>query len=289
MTNRPIRRRQTSTTGTRTAAKAEAGHNRSLAGVGGRFRTAWRSERPHAAAAMATAIRVVNQLRRDHRTLALILLMPPGILALFRYVYDAHPAIFARIGTPLLGIFPLVIMFVVTSIAMLRERRTGTLERLMTLPIAKIDILAGYALAFGAVAVVQTVVAVAIGVGLLDVHTHGHTTALAALAILAALFGMAFGLFVSAFARTEFQAVQFMPALLFPQLILGGLFAPRDEFPRVLEIVSDILPLSYVYDAVVRALAGDSSGLFWRDVGIIAGATVVALLLGAATLRRRTR
>ena len=100
----------------------------------------------------ATARRVLEQLRRDRRTLALILVVPPALLTLLRYILDANQPAFERIAVPLVGMFPLIIMFLITSIAMLRERTGGTLERLMSLPLAKLDLIAGYAIAFALVA-----------------------------------------------------------------------------------------------------------------------------------------
>jgi ABC-2 type transport system permease protein len=180
-------------------------------------------------------------------------------------------------------------MFLVTSIAMLRERTTGTLERLMTMPLAKLDLLAGYALAFAVIAVVQAAAVSAVAIGLLDLHVAGSTALVAALAVLNALLGMALGLFLSAFAATEFQAVQFMPAFLLPQLLLCGILAPRDSMSDVLRWLSAVLPMTYAYDALSRVAAGDGlRGDVAVDVAVLVAAALASLALGAATLRRRT-
>ncbi|MDQ3876688.1 MAG: ABC transporter permease [Actinomycetota bacterium] len=237
----------------------------------------------------ATALRVLAQLRRDPRTLALLLAVPVVLVTLLKYVFVDRPAVFDRIGGPLLGLFPFIVMFLVTSITMLRERTTGTLERLMTLPLAKLDLLAGYAVAFAAVAAVQASVVSLVAFGLLDLQVEGSVAAVFGLAIGNAILGMALGLFLSAFAKTEFQAVQFMPAFVFPQLLLCGLFVPRDDMARVLELASYALPLTYAYNALERvALAAASGPPLAVDIGFTVGATVLALALGAATLRRRT-
>jgi ABC-2 type transport system permease protein len=237
---------------------------------------------------LATTRRVAAQLRRDRRTLALVFVVPPALLALFDYVYDEQPGSFERIGTPLVGLFPLILMFLITSIAMLRERTTGTLERLMSLPLAKLDLLVGYALAFAFLAAVQASVTSAVAFGLLDVQTDGPVWAVVVLAIANAILGMALGLFLSAFATSEFQAVQFLPAFLLPQLILAGLFIPREGMPDVLQTISDVLPFTYAYDALTKVAADDIDGRFWLDVGVVSGCVVLALVLGAITLRRRT-
>jgi ABC-2 type transport system permease protein len=237
---------------------------------------------------LATARRVANQLRRDPRTVALMVLLPTMLIILFRYVLNSQPAFDAVIPS-LLGIFPFNIMFVVTSVATLRERTTGTLERLMTLPIGKIDLLAGYALAFGLFGVIEVGVATTVCITWLGLSVQGSAALLVLIAVLDALLGMALGLFVSAFARTEFQAVQFMPLFAFPQVLLCGLFEPRDHMIGVLSGLSDIMPLSYAVDAIKLVTSSTQvSAELVRDMGIVFGCILIALLAGAATLPRRT-
>jgi ABC-2 type transport system permease protein len=237
---------------------------------------------------VATALRVLRQLRRDPRTLALLFLVPPLLITLFRYVFDAQPETFDRVGGPLVGIFPFSTMFVVTSIAMLRERTSGTLERLMTMPLAKLDLLAGYGLAFALVAALQACVTSAVAFGLLGLDVAGPVWLVIALAVADAALGMSLGLFVSAFARTEFQAVQFMPALVFPQLLLCGLLVPRAHMLTALRWLSAVLPLTWAYDGLSRGVDDRLGGAVVRDAAIVVGSALLALALGATTLRRRT-
>jgi ABC-2 type transport system permease protein len=242
-----------------------------------------------ASVTLATALRVLSQLRRDHRTLALVFIVPPFLLTLFRFVFDGQPATFDRIGGPLVGLFPFTSMFLVTSIAMLRERTSGTLERLMSMPVGKLDLLLGYGLAFAAVAAVQATVTSAVAFGLLGLDTAGPVAAVVAIAIANALLGMALGLFVSAFASTEFQAVQFMPAVVIPQILLCGLLVPREQMAELLEWVSVLLPLTYAYDALAQVTqVGELDAALVADVAVVTAAIVLALALGAATLPRRT-
>jgi ABC-2 type transport system permease protein len=236
----------------------------------------------------ATAHRVAQQLRGDRRTLAMIMVIPPALVTLFKFVYENQPESFDRIAVPLVGMFPLVIMFLITSISMLRERTGGTLERLMSMPLSKLDLLLGYGIAFAAVASVQAIVTSAVAFGLLGVDTEGPILLVIALAVLNAVLGMSLGLLVSAFASTEFQAVQFMPAVILPQLILGGLFVPREDMPEVLEVISAFLPFTYAFDALSKVAADDIGGRFWLDVAVVIGSIVLALVLAAATLKRRT-
>src|SRR5215207_11288519 len=237
----------------------------------------------------AIAARVLTQLRRDHRTLVIMLVLPCLLISLLWWMFDDLPGnTFDRLGPALLAMFPFIVMFLVTSVTTLRERSGGTLERLLAMPMGRLDFLFGYAIAFGLVAAVQSAMAVAISVGLLDLSIEGPVWLLTVVAVADAVLGSALGLFVSAFARTEFQAVQFMPAFVVPQILLCGLFVARDALPSVLERVSDVLPLSYATDAMQHLTRSDATGEVWQDVGIVAAFALAALALGAATLRRRT-
>ncbi len=237
---------------------------------------------------LATARRVLSQLRHDPRTLALLIVVPCVLMSLLAWVFKGTQT-FDEIGAPLLGIFPFVVMFLVTSVATLRERTSGTLERLLSMPIGKLDFLLGYALAFGGLAIVQACVASGLALFALGLDVSGPTWLLVTIAVLDAILGMALGLFVSAFAATEFQAVQFLPAVVLPQFLLCGLLVPRDEMTDFLYALSSVLPLSYAVDAM-RAVTTSATvqSDTWRDLGIVVGAIVLALALGAATLRRRT-
>lgn len=237
---------------------------------------------------LATAGRVLRQLGHDPRSIALMLVAPSLLVGLFAWLFDDQDGVFEQIGGPLLALFPFVVMFLITSITTLRERRSGTLERLMTTPLAKADFIVGYALAFGAMATVQAIVTVSFAVYVCGLEIDGALWELGTVAVVDAVLGTALGLLASAFARTEFQAVQFMPVLVFPQMILGGLFMPRDQMPDVLYAISDWLPLSYAIDAVA-AVRDDKEG--W-DLGgpllVIAVFALGSLILASLTLRRRT-
>ena len=219
-----------------------------------------------------TAGRILRQLRSDHRTVALMIVVPCVLLGLPSWIYADLPGdIFNRIGPALLGVFPFVVMFIVTSIATLRERTTGTLERLLTTPLGKGDLMLGYALAFGAMAVLQALVATGFAVWVCGLDIAGPIGLLVVVALFTALLGTALGLLASGFARTEFQAVQFMPALVLPQFLLCGLLVPRDLLPPGLEAISNVLPLSYAVDAMkdVTVLA-DPLGEVLPSLGVIA-------------------
>ena len=238
---------------------------------------------------LAVAGRVLVQLRRDHRTLAMLLVLPCLLISLMWWMYDeANPLLFDRIGPALLAMFPVIVMFLVTSVTTLRERSSGTLERLLAMPMGKLDFLVGYAIAFGLVAAVQSIIAVAVSIGLLGLELAGPIWPLTVVAVVDAVLGSALGLFVSAFAQTEFQAVQFMPAIVIPQLLLCGLLVPRDLLPDVLSRLSDVLPLSYAVDAMQHLTTSTSTGQVWSDIAVVSAFAIAGLAFGAATLRRRT-
>ena len=237
----------------------------------------------------ATAARVLSQLRRDPRTIVLLLVVPCVLILLVNQLFAGREQVFQSVGVPMLGLFPLISMFLVTSITMLRERTTGTLERLLTTPLTKLELIVGYGIAFATVAVVQAVVVSIVGFGLLGLDAVHSDVLIVLLAVANAILGMSFGLFVSAFAQTEFQAVQFMPAFVLPQILLCGLFVAQDQMAGWLQAVSSVLPLTYAFDALDRAAHDPTLGpRFAADVAVVVGATLLALVLGAATLRRRT-
>lgn len=237
---------------------------------------------------LATAGRALTQIRHDPRTVVLLLVMPSLLVGLLSWVFVDTP-VFDQIGPALIALFPFILMFVVTSIATLRERRSGTLERLLALPMSKLDFILGYTLAFGLLSVLQASITVAFAVGVCGLEIKGSLWLLLAVAVMDAILGTTLGLFASAFARSEFQVVQFMPAFVFPQILLGGVLLPREDMPDVLYEISNWLPLSHAIDAL-NAVAHDTEGAEYiaRELLIIAAFAVAAVVLGAVTLRRRT-
>jgi ABC-2 type transport system permease protein len=236
----------------------------------------------------AVARRVLIQLRRDRRTLAMLLVLPCLIMTLLWWMFQDKPSFgFGTLAPALLALIPFIIMFLVTSVTTLRERTSGTLERLLAMPMGKGDFLLGYAVAFGLVAAVQSALAVGLSTWALDLDVAGPVWLLLLVAVVDAVLGTALGLFVSAFARTEFQAVQFMPALVIPQILLCGLFVDRDDLPPVLHGFSSVLPLSYAVDAM-RKVAADTDPALWGDLGLVAAFALGGLVLGALTLRRQS-
>jgi ABC-2 type transport system permease protein len=243
----------------------------------------------HLKMTLGTTKRILQQLSHDHRTIGLMLIAPCLLISLLWWVFSDNEMMFDRIAPAMLGVFPFTVMFIVTSITTLRERVTGTMERLLAMPIGKFDIIIGYALAFGIFGVIQSLFTSSVAIFLLGMDVAGPQWFVVVVALIDTLLGVALGLLVSAFAKTEFQAVQFMPAFILPQVLICGLLVPLEKLPDILEKIAYALPLTYAVAALNRVTTEvDLSSEAWRDLAVVCGFVVVALVLGALTLRRRT-
>jgi ABC-2 type transport system permease protein len=244
---------------------------------------------------LATTTRILRQLAADHRSMAMILVVPSLIITLMYFMFADVPH---RPGAPMpfnnaclimLGVFPLIVMFLITSITMQRERVSGTLERILTTPLRRLDLLAAYGSAFSVAAAAQATLACLVSFWFLGLDTAGSPLLVFVIAIVNAVLGVGLGLLCSAFARTEFQAVQFMPVVIAPQLLLCGIIVPRDVLPVWLQWVSNVLPASYALEALQQVGAhAEPTAIAMRDIAVVIGFAIAALALAAVTLRRRT-
>ncbi len=236
----------------------------------------------------AVALRVWQQLSHDPRTIALIVVMPSILMSVFYWVYHSKPLIFAAIGPVLIGLFPFIIFFLITSITMVRERNSGTLERLMTTPLARGELITGYAIALSVASLVQAAVTTAASIWLLGLDV-AQPWGVLLFAVISSVVGTALGLLASAFARTEFQAVQFIPLAIIPQFLLCGMLVPRDQMVDILYWFSEALPLSHLVDAF-NLLTSESSftAKLWGKLGVLIAFAIGFLVLASLTLRRRT-
>ena len=204
----------------------------------------------------------------------------------------SHPGVPSPFNTAcliLLGLFPLLVMFLITSITMQRERGSGTLERILTTPLRRFDLLAAYGTEFSIAAAAQAALACGVAFLLLGFSTQGSPAWVFVIAIINAVLGVGLGLLASAFARTEFQAVQFMPVVIVPQLLLAGIIVPRSAMPTWMQWLSNAMPASYALEALQEVNSHvQLTHVAVRDIAVVIAFALAALGLAAATLRRRT-
>ncbi|SPT52497.1 Inner membrane transport permease ybhR [Actinomyces bovis] len=242
---------------------------------------------------LATTQRILAQLAADRRTVGLIIVVPSLLVSLLYFVYLDYPngvLLFNRVAVTMVAVLPMLVMFLVTSVAMLRERRSGTLERLWTTPLHRADLLLGYGTAFTLAACVQSLVLSAVCAWMLGVELAGSWAWLVLVGLLDAFVGVAMGLFTSAFSRSEFQAVQLMPVVISPQIFLCGLLVPRPRLPSVLEVIGNYLPMSWAADTASHlAIANDMPWEVSRNVLWLALFGLAVLVVAAITVPRQSR
>jgi ABC-2 type transport system permease protein len=193
-------------------------------------------------------------------------------------------------GAAFIGLVVFFLVFVITAVAFLRERGQGTLERLMASPLRRSEIVLGYMLGFTVLALIQAIEVLAFSLLVLHVHNVGNIALIFLLEALMAIAAVNLGIFLSMFARTEFQAVQFIPLVILPQVLLAGIIFPISTEPGALQVVSHVLPLTYAVSGM-RDIMIKGADLGWSslqlDFGVMLGFGILVILAGAATLRRR--
>jgi ABC-2 type transport system permease protein len=193
------------------------------------------------------------------------------------------------LGGPFIGLVVFLLVYVVTSVSFLRERTVGTLERLMATPLRRTEIVVGYMLGFIVVALVQAVEVLGFGLLVLGLYNAGPVWLIFGIELILALTAVSLGIFLSTFARNEFQAVQFIPLVVVPQILLSGVIVPVSAEPEWLQVVSNVLPLTYAVDALREVMlrgADLTVAAVQLDVAVLIGFCVLLVAAAALTLRR---
>ena len=236
--------------------------------------------------ALTIATRVIHQLIRDRRTMVLIVVVPLVVMTLIGLSFP-EGTVLDYIAPALLATMALFFSFLLTGISFLRERSQGTMERLMASPVSRLDIVVGYLFGFFIFALLQTLIVVLFTIYVLDVQYYGDLWQIFIFQIVIITAAVNLGIFISTFARNEFQMVQFIPLIIFPQIFLCGVIWPVEQMPNYLQWLSAILPLTYAVDGLRDImLLGQSLLDVWFELAVLVGFTAIISILAAITLRR---
>ena len=236
---------------------------------------------------LAIAVRIVSQIARDHRSVALIIVAPIIVMSLVGFSFADQRDILNRIAPGLIGVFALFFVFLLTGVSFLRERSQGTLERLLTTPVGRADILAGYLLGFLLFAGIQSLVILLYTIFALRIEYEGSLWQIFVLLFVVTIVAVNLGIFISTFARNEFQVVQFIPIILLPQIFLSGAVLPSEQLPGYFQAIGKVLPLTYAVDGLkALMLEGETLGGIAQELAVLGGFAIGILVLAAITVRR---
>jgi ABC-2 type transport system permease protein len=234
------------------------------------------------------AQRVILQVVRDRRTIALILVAPLIIASIAGFSIPDKSSL--DVFSPaILATLILFFGFLITGISFLRERTQGTLERLLASPISKMDVVTGYLWGLLGFALAQTLIMFFYMVYVLDISYRGDLWQILIFQALMGINAVCLGTFFSAFARNEFQMIQFIPLVIIPQVFVSGLFIPVDQLPVVLEWAAKFLPLTYGVEGIrAMMLQGQSLLDIGKDIWILVAYAAGLLILASLTLRQKS-
>lgn len=236
---------------------------------------------------LAISLRIVSQIRRDHRSVALIIVAPIIVMSLVGFSFVDQKSVLDRVAPALIAVFSMFFTFILTGVSFLRERSQGTLERLLTTPVGRADILVGYLLGFLLFAVIQSVVILLFTILALRVNYQGDLWQIFVVLMVLTVVVVNLGIFITTFARNEFQVVQFIPIILAPQIFLSGVLLPVEQMPGYFQTIARVLPLRYAVDGLRAIMVeGHSIGDVVLELAVLATFAIVFLSLAAVTVRR---
>lgn len=203
------------------------------------------------------------------------------------YVYgDSNTGFFDKILPVLIGFFVFFFVFLISGMALLKERTSGTLDRLLATPVKRHEIVFGYMASYGILAVIQTIIIVMVTVWLLGIQVVGNIFYVILINLVLALVALSFGILVSTFANSEFQMMQFIPILVIPQIFFSGII-PLDSMASWVKDISYIIPIKYSGDAATRVIMqGQGLSSLGSDIGVLLIFLVVLTFLNIVGLKR---
>jgi len=237
---------------------------------------------------LAITTRIILQMIRDHRSVVLIFVAPTVVMCLVGFTFSDQEDTLNRLAPGLIATFTLIFTFMLTGVSFLSERAHGTLDRLLMTPVGRGDILVGYLLGFAPFAIAQATVVLLVTAFGLQVHYQGELWQAAILLLVLIVVAVNLGIFISTFARSEFQVIQFIPLILAPQIFLSGIILPTDQMPTYFQAVAKILPLRYAVDGLQKImLEGQSLGDVITELTILGGIALALLILAGYTVRHQ--
>ena len=232
------------------------------------------------------AARIINQLIRDRRTMVLIIMVPLIVMTLIGLSFP-DSTVLDFIAPALLATLALFFSFLLTGISFLRERSQGTMERLMASPVSRLDVVIGYLFGFFVFALTQSLIILLFTIYVLDVRYSGDLWQIFVFQTVVITGAVNLGIFTSTFAKNEFQMVQFIPLILFPQIFLCGVIWPVEQMPDYLQWLAAVLPLKYAVDGLRDLmLAGKNLLDVGFELSVLIGFAVIISIMAAFTVRR---
>jgi ABC-2 type transport system permease protein len=201
---------------------------------------------------------------------------------------EAGQSMLSWVAPGMLAVMAMFFGFLLTGVSFLRERSQGTLERLMASPVSRWDLALGYLLGFLVFATIQAVIVLLFIIYALDIQYRGALWQIFVMQFIVTIGAVNLGIFVSTYARNEFQVVQFIPLLILPQVFLSGILWPVEQMPNYLQWVANFMPLTYAVGGLREImLNGDTLGGIPKELGVLLAFTAAMSVGAAFTLRRR--
>jgi ABC-2 type transport system permease protein len=237
---------------------------------------------------IAIASRISREIRRDRRSVALIIGAPIIVMSLIGFSFQDQKPVLNQAAPALIATMAMFFVFVLTGISFLRERSQGTLERLLSTAVTRSDLLVGYLAGFLVFALVQSIIILIYTLFVVGVDYSGQLWDIIVILLIVTITSVSMGIFVSTFARNEFQVVQFIPLLIAPQIFLSGVILPTSQLPGYFQGLSGALPLTYANRALRDIMIRGSSLTDVSTEILVLGAFAVGMLIAAASTVRKT-